>query len=128
MLPTRLRVLLADDYPGIVHAVSRLLALDCDVVGSVGDGSALAEAAQRYQPDVIVLDLNLPNVHGLEACRHITTLNPAIKVIMFTVESDPGVRQLAFEAGASAFVSKLAANDLLLAIKGLSEQPDVARG
>ena len=127
-MSTRLRVLVADDYPGIVLAVSRLLALDCDVVGSVADGSALVEAALRYQPDVIVLDLNLPNVHGLEACRHITTLNPAIKVIMFTVESDPVVRQLAFEAGASAFVSKLAANDLLLAIKALSGQPDVARG
>ena len=127
-MSTRLRVLLADDYPGIVDAVTRLLALDCDVVGSVSDGSALMEAAQRYQPDVIVLDLNLPNVDGLEACRHITTLHPAIKVIMFTVESDPVVRQLAFDVGASAFVSKLAVNDLLLAIKGLSEQPDVARG
>ena len=127
-MSTRLRVLLADDYPGIVNAVSRLLALDYDVVGSVADGGALLEAAERHQPDVIVLDLNLPNVHGLEACRHIRTLNPAIKVIMFTVESDPGVRQLAFELGASAFVSKLAVNDLLLAIKGLSEQADVARG
>jgi DNA-binding NarL/FixJ family response regulator len=127
-LSTRLRVLLADDYPGIVHAITRLLALDCDVVGSVADGSALVEAAQRYQPDVIVLDLNLPNVDGLEACRHITTLHPAIRVIMFTVESDPVVRQLALDAGASAFVSKLAVNDLLLAIKGLSEQLDVARG
>lgn len=127
-MSTRLRVLLADDYPGIVHAITRLLALDCDVVGSVADGSALVEAAQRYQPDVIVLDLNLPNVDGLEACRHITTLHPAIRVIMFTVESDPVVRQLALDAGASAFVSKLAVNDLLLAIKGLSEQLDVARG
>ena len=127
-MSTRLRVLLADDYPGIVDAVTRLLALDCDVVGSVSDGSALMEAAQRYQPDVIVLDLNLPNVDGLEACRHITTLHPAIRVIMFTVESDPVVRQLALDAGASAFVSKLAVNDLLLAIKGLSEQLDVARG
>jgi DNA-binding NarL/FixJ family response regulator len=121
-------VLLADDYPGIVDAIGRLLALDYDVVGSVADGNSLLEAAQRHQPDVIVLDLNLPNVHGLEACRHITTLNPAIKVIMFTVESDPVVRQLAFEAGASAFVSKLAVNDLLLAIKDLSEQPDIVRG
>ncbi len=127
-MSTRLRVLLADDYPGIVDAIGRLLALDYDVVGSVADGNSLLEAAQRHQPDVIVLDLNLPNVHGLEACRHITTLNPAIKVIMFTVESDPVVRQLAFEAGASAFVSKLAVNDLLLAIKDLSEQPDIVRG
>ena len=72
----RPRVLLADDYPDMVKAVSRLLALDCEIVGSVADGSALLEAAQRLQPDVIVLDVNLPNVHSLEACREITRVNP----------------------------------------------------
>lgn len=127
-MSTRLRVLLADDYPGIVDAVSRLLALDCDVVERVADGRALLLAAQRHQPDVIVLDLNLPKVHGLDACRQITQRHPAIKVIMFTVETDPAVRQRAFEAGASAFVSKLAVDDLLVAIKGLSVKPDVPRG
>jgi AmiR/NasT family two-component response regulator len=50
-----------------VKAVSRLLALDCEIVGSVSDVSALLEAAQRLAPDVIVLDVNLPNVHSLEA-------------------------------------------------------------
>ena len=84
VLSTRPRVLLADDYPEMVKAVGRLLALDCEVVGSVADGSALLEAAQRLAPDVIVLDLNLPNVNGLEACRQITRVNPAMKVIMFT--------------------------------------------
>ena len=65
----RPRVLLADDYPDMVKAVSRLLALDCEIVGSVTDGGALLQAAQRLQPDVIVLDVNLPNVHSLEARR-----------------------------------------------------------
>ena len=101
-------MLLADDYPEMVKAVCRLLALDCDVVGSVADGSALLEAAQRLQPDVIVLDLNLPNVHGLEACRQITQVNPEMKVIVFTAMNDPDIRQRSFEAGASAFVSKMA--------------------
>ena len=68
-LSLRPRVLLADDYPDVVKAVSRLLALDCEIVGSVADGGALLEAAQRLQPDVIVLDVNLPNVHSLEAAR-----------------------------------------------------------
>ena len=84
MLSTRPRVLLADDYPDMVKAVSRLLALDCEIVGSVADGGALLETAQRLQPDVIVLDVNLPNVHSLEACREITRVNPEMKVIMFT--------------------------------------------
>jgi len=64
-LSSRPRVLLADDYPDLVKAVSQLLALDCEIVGSVEDGSALLQAAQRLQPDVIVLDVNLPNVHSL---------------------------------------------------------------
>jgi DNA-binding NarL/FixJ family response regulator len=119
MLSSRPRVLLADDYPDMVKAVRRLLALDCEVVGSVADGSALLEAAQRLQPDVIVLDVNLPNVHSLEACREITRVNPEMKVIMFTAVDDPYVGQAFLEAGASAFVSKLASGDLLSTIKRL---------
>jgi DNA-binding NarL/FixJ family response regulator len=120
VLSTRPRVLLADDYPGMVKAVSRLLALDCEVVGSVADGSELMEAVQRLQPDVIVLDLNLPNVHGLEACRQIAEMNPDMKIIVFTAMSDPDVRQRSFAVGASAFVSKLArADDLRSTIKRL---------
>ena len=61
-MSTRPRVLLADDYPAMVQAISRLLSLDCEVVGSVADGLAVLEAVQRLQPDVIVADLNLPNV------------------------------------------------------------------
>ena len=124
VLSTRPRVLLADDYPDMVKAVSRLLALDCEVVGTVTDGSALLEAAQRLRPDVIVLDLNLPHVHGLEACRQIRQAHPEIRVIVFTAMSGPDVSQLSFAAGASAFVSKLAfANDLLSTIKRLCPDP-----
>ena len=103
----------------MVKAVSRLLALDCEIVGSVADGSALLQEAQRLQPDVIVLDVNLPNVHSLEACRAITRVHPTTKVIMFTAMADPAVSQAFFGAGASAFVSKLAAGDLLSTIKRL---------
>jgi CheY-like chemotaxis protein len=119
-LSTRPRVLLADDYPDMVKAVSRLLGLDCEVVGTVTDGSDLLETAQRLRPDVIVLDLNLPHVHGLEACRQITLAHPEIKVIIFTAMGGPDVSQLSFAAGASAFVSKLAfANELLATIQRL---------
>ena len=121
-------MLIADDHPGMVKAVSRLLALDCEVVGSVADGSAVLEAAQRLQPDVIVLDLNLPNVNGLEACRQITQVNPEMKVIVFTAMNDPDVRQRSFEVGASAFVCKGAADDdLLSTIKRLCDDLDLPR-
>jgi CheY-like chemotaxis protein len=56
----------------MLNAISRLLALDCEIVGSVADGGALLETAQRLQPDVIVLDVNLPNLRLLEACRDIS--------------------------------------------------------
>jgi CheY-like chemotaxis protein len=111
-------VLLADDYPDIVKALSRLLALDFEIVGSVTDGSALLETAQRLQPDVIVLDVHLPNVDALEACRELTRINPEMKVIMFTA-LDPSAGQAFFQAGASAFVSKLSSDDLVSIIKRL---------
>ena len=95
----RPRVLLADDYPDMVRAISRLLAPDCEIVGTVADGSALLQAAQRLQPDVIVLDVNLPNVHSLEACREITRVNPTTKVIMFTAMDNPGTSQALLRGG-----------------------------
>ena len=102
-------MLLADDYPEILNAVSRLLALECEIVGTVADGSALLETAQRLKPDVIVLDVNLPNVRSLEACREITRLNPEIKVIMFTVclRLETGVRRPAVDHQAVVRPAKL---------------------
>jgi len=119
-LPKRPRVLVADDHPAVAKAVCRVLALDCEVVGSVADGSAVLEAALRLQPDVIVLDLHLPNVNALEACRQITQANPQTKVIVFTAMNDPDVRKRSLEVGASAFVFKMAGNgDLLSTVKRL---------
>ena len=115
-MPSRPRVLVADDYPEIVKAVSRLLSLECEIVGSVADGSALLDTVQRLAPDVVVLDVNLPNIHTLEACREMTRLNPGMKVIMFTA-MDPDDSEAFLEAGASAFVSKVASGDLLRTIK-----------
>ena len=119
----RPRVVVAEDHPEVAKAVCRVLALDCEVVGSVTDGSAAIEAAQQLQPDVIVIDLNLPIVNGLEACRQITQLNLKTKVIVFTAMNDPDVRQRAFEVGASAFVSKMAGdgNNLLSTIQRLCD-------
>jgi DNA-binding NarL/FixJ family response regulator len=127
MASRRLRVLIADDHPGIVKSLSRLLAFDCDVVGSVADFRALAEATRRLGPDVIVLDLSLPNAGGLAACRQLTQDAPGLKVIVFTAADDPEVRQRAFDAGAAAFVHKLAVGgDLLSAVRRLGAAIDPA--
>ena len=120
-VPTRPRVLIAEDHAGVAKAVCRVLALDCDVVGTVADGSAVLEAVQRLQPDVIVVDLNLPKVNGLEVCRQITQLNPDAKVIVFSAMNDPDVKQRCFELGASAFVFKGTGDGLLSTVKRLCD-------
>ena len=114
------RVLIADDHPDLVKAITRVLTLDYEVVSVVADGSAVLEAAQRLHPDVIVVDLNLPNVNGLDACRQITQVHPEMKVILFTAMDDPYLRQRALEVGAAAFVCKVAGDcDLLATINRL---------
>ena len=121
--PRRPRVLVADDHADMVKAICRLLALDCDVVGTVSDGGEVLEAVQRLQPDVTVVDLNLPTVSGFEACRSIRQVDPNAKVIVFTAMNDPSLRQRAFELGASAFVCKVATDgDLLAAVQCLCEE------
>ena len=115
----RPRVLIADDHPEVTKAVCRLLSLDCEIVGTVADGSALLEAVQRLDPDVVVLDVNLTGVHGLEACRQLTQLNPAIKIVAFSAMNEPELIEALIAAGASAFVSKMASADLLATISRL---------
>jgi len=122
-LPQRPRVLIAEDHPGVAKAVSRLLSLDCDIAGHVADGRTVLEAVQRLQPDVVVVDLNLPHVHGLEVCRQITRHHPGARVVVFSAMNDPDMRQRSLEAGASAFVSK-GADNLLSAIKRLWSDRD----
>jgi DNA-binding NarL/FixJ family response regulator len=116
-------VLVADDHPDMVKAISRLLAIDCDVVETVSDGRAVVEAAARLRPDVVVVDLNLPTVSGFEACRQITQANPGVKVVMFTAMNDPLLRERSYEMGASAFVCKVATDgDLLSAVQCLCDE------
>jgi DNA-binding NarL/FixJ family response regulator len=110
----RPRVLLADDYPGLLTAWRRLLEPACEVVGSVRDGRALLEAAETLSPDVVVADLSMPEVNGLDACRQIKHAHPETKVILVTAGGDRWVVRAAFRAGASAFVLKHSAGDDLL--------------
>ena len=114
----RPRVLLADDYAALLTAWRRLLEPSCEVVGSVRDGRALVEAASSLSPDVVVADLSMPEVNGLDACRQIRIASPRTKIVLVTAGGDEWVARAAFRAGASAFVLKhSAADDLLTAIR-----------
>ena len=110
----RPRVLLADDHAGMLSALQRMLEPSCDVVGLVMDGRALLEAVGRYQPDVIVLDVTMPEVDGLEACRQIMVAAPNTRIVFLTADDDAAVRQRALSLGASAFVLKYRAWEQLL--------------
>jgi len=110
----RPRVLLADDYPGIVVAVERLLSPECDVVATVADGAAVCEACRRSQPDVVVLDLNMPGVGGLDVCRQLLQAVPQVRVILLSADTSALVRERALSLGAFAVVAKQQLTELLL--------------
>jgi DNA-binding NarL/FixJ family response regulator len=117
-MTARPRVLIADDHAAVARALTRLLSFECDVVGIVGDGNEVADAAARLQPVVVVLDLNLPNVNGLEICREITRKHPRAPVILMTAMIDDTIMKAALSAGASSSFDKSAmGDDLALAIK-----------
>lgn len=117
-------MLLADDHPVLIAAIGGLLSKDCDIVGSVGDGLRLLEEATRLHPDVIVLDLYMPAMNGLDACRELQRVLPQTRVIVVTAEDDDAVQKLVRAAGAFAFIEKGdIATDLLPAIKAACAGP-----
>jgi DNA-binding NarL/FixJ family response regulator len=105
----RPRVLLADDHRMLADALKRILEPCCDVVGTVSDGRALLEAAAKLQPEIIVLDIAMPQLNGLDAARHLKRTTPKIKLIFMTMNEDPDLVGEAFRAGASGFLLKQAA-------------------
>jgi len=112
------RVLLADDHTLLLGALEKLLAEECDVVGQVSDGRALVEAAEQLKPDVIVLDISMPLLNGVDAARQIKQKLRNVKLVFLTMNEDADLAAEAFRAGASAYLLKRsAASELPLAIR-----------
>jgi len=112
------RVLLADDHTLLLGALEKLLSEDCDVVGQVSDGRALVAAAEQLKPDVIVLDVSMPLLNGVEAARQIKQKLKNVKLVFLTMNEDADVAAEAFRAGASAYLLKRSAtSELPLAIR-----------
>ena len=119
----RPRVLLADDHTLLLEAFSKLLAEDCDIVGTVSDGRALIEAAKTLKPDVVVADIAMPLLNGIDATRQLKQLLPATKVVVLTMNEDPDLAVEAFRAGASGYLLKRsAASELLTAIREVMQR------
>ena len=114
----RPRVLLADDHTLLLEAFRKLLADDCDVVGMVGDGRALVAAAAKLRPDVVVVDVAMPLLNGVDAARQIKQTLPETRIVFLTMNEDPDLAAEAFRAGASGYLLKRsAASELLTAIR-----------
>jgi DNA-binding NarL/FixJ family response regulator len=116
-MSTRPRVLLADDHALVLEGLAKLVSEECDLVGKVEDGRALLQAASKLEPDVIVLDVSMPKLNGLDAGRQLKKRLPSIRLIYLTMHADPHYAKEAFEIGASGFLLKRsAASELLQAI------------
>jgi DNA-binding NarL/FixJ family response regulator len=112
------RVLLADDHALLLGAFEKLLAGVCEIVGQVSDGRALVEAAREIKPDVIVLDISMPLLNGLEAGRQIKQARRSVKLVFLTMNEDADVAAEAFRSGASGYLLKRsAASELATAIR-----------
>ena len=102
----RTRILLADDHAMICAGLAKLLEPYYEVVGSVEDGHALLKTSNALQPDVVVLDIGMPLLNGLDAARELKKRMPQIKLVFFTMEADSYIAAEAFRAGASAYLLK----------------------
>jgi len=114
----RVRILLADDHAMICAGFQKLLEPEYEVVGCVGDGHALLKTAVELKPDVVLLDIAMPLLNGLDAGRELKQIMPDIKLIFVTMNHDSDIAMAAFRIGASAYLLKNSqAAELLQAVR-----------
>jgi DNA-binding NarL/FixJ family response regulator len=110
----RPRLLLADDHTLVLEGFRKLLESEFDLVGAVEDGRALVAAAQKLRPDVILLDISMPLLNGIEAARQLKKLVPDTKLVFLTMHADPAYVTEAFRVGASGYLLKRSASSELV--------------
>ena len=114
----RARILIADDHNLVAELCKRLLETEFDVVGTVSDGRALLRAAGELKPDVIVVDVAMPILNGLDAGRQVKEVLPGVKLIYLTMNPDVEIAAEAFRRGARGYLLKTcAAVELVLAVR-----------
>jgi DNA-binding NarL/FixJ family response regulator len=111
---SKTRVLLADDHTIVAEGLRSLLEGEFEFVGTVGDGRALLEAAQKLKPDVIVADISMPLLNGLDAARQLKRDGVTAKIIFLTMHTEAQFAAEAFRAGASGYVLKSSAGEELI--------------
>jgi two-component system, NarL family, response regulator YdfI len=103
-----MRVLVVDDHQAFRHALSSALEMvdDIEVAGEAGGGLAACQEAEQLDPDVIIMDLSMPDLSGIDAMKRIHERRPHLPVVILTAHADDGTEREALEAGASGFVPK----------------------
>jgi DNA-binding NarL/FixJ family response regulator len=111
---SRCRILLGDDHKLMVEGLQRILDGECEVVGTAVDGRELVRLAKELQPDIVLVDISMPLLNGIEATRQIRQCCEKTRVIVLTMHTESKLVAEAFEAGASGYVLKSEAGDELL--------------
>ena len=107
------RLLIADDHPSLLDGLVSLLEERFEVVGAVANGDLLLDAAARLHPDVIITDISMPGLNGLEAVARLKAARADVKIIVLTIHADAAVVAEAIRSGASGFVAKMSVGDEL---------------
>lgn len=108
------RVLLADDHKIVLEGLRGLLQSEFEIIGEVEDGRALVAEAERLRPELVVADISMPNLNGIDAARLIKKIDERIRIVFLTMHADVTYAAGAFEAGASGFVLKHSAPQELI--------------
>ncbi len=110
----RPRILIADDHKIVVEGLKKMLQQDFDIADTVEDGRALVTSIEKHHPDVIIADISMPMLNGIDAVRQIKKAHKTIKVVFLTMQADVAYAVSAFQAGASGYVLKHSAPDELV--------------
>ena len=110
----RPRVLIADDHKIVVEGLKKMLQADFDIAGTVEDGRELVNSVEKHHPDVIIADISMPMLNGIDAVRQIKKVHKTIRVVFLTMQLDVAYAVSAFNAGASGYVLKHSAPDELV--------------
>jgi DNA-binding NarL/FixJ family response regulator len=117
-----MRVLLADDHEPLLREIQDLLKENFEVVGTAHNGLQMVTAAQKLKPDVIVSDIEMPEMSGIEAGRQVMKALPHVPIVLLTMHADRRLLEIALEAGFRGYVLKMhAADELIFAINEVTE-------
>lgn len=122
-----LRVLVVDDHPAFRRALTSALRMvkSIEVAGEAGGGVAATQQARALAPDLVIMDLSMPDLDGIAAMREIHQARPELPIVFLTAHADPGVEREARKAGASGFLAKgVSLEDLVIVLREAAEAPD----